>query len=354
MRSLGRLAFSAALLACCFATVSVAGCRERGPWKVEGLTSTLAQPLVGKLLASYHGRDPSAVIEAVPLGAHESARRRLTEKSAHFFITEGPVPLVGQPDLASRPVVVPVAVGGVAVVYHLAGDPPLRLTTEALVDLFAGKIASWDDPKLAAIDGNAKLPATKVDVVHRGDPSGTAAVFAELASEISVEWRERVGRGLTLKWPVGRDVEGTDGVVAAVKSSPGTIGLVPLNAAVAAGLHVAALQNPAGRFVVPDAASLTAAAAGATWPLHEPPPSLLRRPDPAAYPLAMFVYVVFDEARLAAPRVQGLAKFLSWALTTGQKDAQTLGYGTLPPSIVGAYGKGLEQLSRDDWSPPAL
>lgn len=350
MRSLGRRAFSTALLACCFA----AGCRERGPWKVEGLTSTLAQPLIARLLAGYQGRDPSAVIEAVPLGAHESARRRLTEKSAHFFITEGPVPLVGQPDLASRPVVVPVAVGGVAVVYHLEGDPALHLTSEALVDLFAGKIGSWDDPKLAAIEGNAKLPASKVDVVHRADPSGTAAVFAELASEISVEWRDKVGRGLTLKWPVGRNVEGTDGIIAAVKSSPGAIGLVPSTAAVAAGLRIAALQNPAGRFVVPDAASLTAAAANATWPPHDPPPSLLRRPDPAAYPLAMFVYVVFDEARLAAPRVQGLAKFLSWTLSSGQREAQTLGYGTLPQSIVGAYAKGLEQLSRDDWSPPAL
>lgn len=340
-----------AVLASLGALGVIAGCR-RGPLELEVISSTHASPLLAKMFAEYH--DPQLRFATTGLGAHESARRKLVEKEADVFVTEGPVPLVGQPELRSRPIVVPLAIGGVAVVYNLAGAAPLRLTPEVLVDVFLGKVGRWDDAALAGLEGNARLPALAVTVVHRDDRSGTTAVFAQYAAEVRPEWTPTVGQGLAVKWPVGLSAEGTEGVVAAVRAHPGSIAILPASLAAEAKLSMAALRNPAGRFVAPDAASLTAAGVGVEWPPQAPPPSLLRRPDPGAYPVSCFVYVVFDEARLAQPRVEGLARFLSWATGAGQRFAGPLQFGVLPPSVVEAYAPGLEELTQEKWAPPAL
>jgi phosphate transport system substrate-binding protein len=316
------------------------------------ISSTHARPLFAKMFAEY--QDPRLRFATTGLGAHESARRKLVAKEADVFVTEGPVPLVGQPELRSRPIVVPLAIGGVAVVYNLAGAADLQLTPEVLVDVFLGKVGRWDDAALTGIAGNARLPALAVTVVHRSDQSGTTAVFAQYAADVRPAWSSTVGQGLAVKWPVGLDVEGTEGVVEAVRSRAGSIAILPASLAAEAKLPMASLRNPAGRFVAPDAASLTAAGAGVEWPPQAPPPSLLRRPEPNAYPVSCFVYVVFDEARLAQPRVEGLARFLAWATHDGQRFAGPLQFGVLPASVAAAYAPGLEELTQDKWAPPAL
>lgn len=354
-RACERSGLAAALLglAVAGAASGAGGCRcSRGTLELEVISSTHARPLLAKMFAEY--RDPHLRFATTGLGAHESARRKLVEKEADVFVTEGPVPLVGQPELRSRPIVVPLAIGGVGVVYNLAGAAELHLTQEALVDVFLGKIARWDDAALTGIEGNARLPALAITVVHRSDQSGTTAVFAQYAADVRPEWTTTVGQGLAVKWPVGLAVEGTEGVVEAVRSRAGSIAILPASLAAEAKLPMVALRNPAGRFVGPDGASLTAAGAGMEWPPQAPPPSLLRRPDPGAYPVSCFLYVVFDEARLAQPRVEGLARFLSWALRDGQRLAGALQFGVLPPAIVEAYAPGLKELTQEKWAPPAL
>lgn len=342
--------FSVSAAAGAAAAISATGCRRS--LELEVISSTHARPLLAKMFAEYH--DPELRFATTGLGAHESARRKLVEKEADVFVTEGPVPLVGQPELRSRPIVVPLAIGGVAVVYNLAGAAPLRLTPEVLVDVFLGKVGRWDDAALTGIEGNARLPALAITVVHRADQSGTTAVFAQYAADLRPEWTSTVGQGLAVKWPVGLAVEGTEGLVEAVRAHPGSIAILPASLASEARLSMAALRNPAGRFVAPDASSLTAAGAGMEWPPQAPPPSLLRRPDPGAYPVSCFVYVVFDEARLAQPRVEGLARFLSWATGEGQRFAAPMQFGALPRAVAEAYAPGLKELSRENWAPPAL
>jgi phosphate transport system substrate-binding protein len=333
--------------------IGTGGCRcNRGPLEIEVISSTHARPLLAKLFSEYH--DPSVRFATASLGAHESARKKLVEKEADFFVAEGPVPLVGQPDLRARPIVVPLAIGGVAVVYNLPGAAPLRLTPEALVDVFLGKLTRWDDVSLTSVEGNARLPASAISVVHRSDQSGTTALFAQYAAEVRPEWTSSVGQGLVVKWPGGISVEGTDGVIEAVRAHAGSIAILPASIAAEAKLAMAAIGNPAGRFVAPDAASLTAAGVGVEWAPQQSPPSLIRRSEPGAYPLSCFIYVVFDEARLAQPRVEGLARFLSWAMNDGQRFAGPLQFGALPSTMASTYAPGLRELTQEKWAPPAL
>jgi phosphate transport system substrate-binding protein len=353
-RSPSRVAAALAALAALASVAALAapGCRRDPTLQLEALSSTHASALLAGMTAAY----PEAHVRfhAQTLGSHESARQKIVDKDADFFVTEGPVPLVGTGQLRSRPIVVPLGVGGVAIVHHLRAGASLRLTKEALVDVFLGKIKRWDDPALAAIEGNAALPASEISVVYRQDQSGTTAVFAQLAESVRPEWRATAGDGLVVKWPVGTGVEGNAAIVDAVQKREGTIAILPASVAFAAKLPIATLRNDAGRFVSPDAASLTAAARGQAWPPNEPPPSLVGRPDPAAYPLACFVYVVFDEGRLSQPKVEALARFLAWAMRDGQMATPGLPFGALPPAMADTYAPGLHELTEDRAPAPAL
>src|SRR4029077_9672241 len=89
----------------------------------------------------------------------------------------------------------PAIVGGVVPVVNLEGVAPgqLRLTGRLLADIFLGKIKTWNDPALTALNPDVKLPATAITVVRRADGSGTTFVFTDYLSQVSTEWKGKVG-----------------------------------------------------------------------------------------------------------------------------------------------------------------
>ena len=72
----------------------------------------------------------------------------------------------------------PSAIGGVVPVVTLAGVAPgqLRLTGPVLADIFLGKLTKWNDPAIAALNPELKLPEQRITVVHRSDGSGTTEI----------------------------------------------------------------------------------------------------------------------------------------------------------------------------------
>jgi phosphate transport system substrate-binding protein len=150
----------------------------------------------------------------------------------------------------------------VVLTYNLEGlTAPLRLSGEVVADLFLGKITTWNDARIAALNPGLKLPTTAVMIAHRADGSGTTAVFSDYLSKVSPEWKSKVGSNTALNWPVGLGGKGTEGVTGLVKQTPGAVGYVELSYAAANNLSFATLQNTAGNFVAPSPRSVTAAAA---------------------------------------------------------------------------------------------
>lgn len=242
----------------------------------------------------------------------------------------------------------PMILGGVAVVYNIPEVPlsvNLRLTSDVLADILLGKIEYWDDVRIKELNPGVSLPHARIIFVHRSDASGTTEVFTTFLSLYSAEWRERVGAGKTVKWPLdelGRGVgaPGNPGVAQAVKSTPYSLGYVEL--AYAKGLGVAALKNKAGKFVVPSVDSFKAAAAGAVaitdasanlaeLKLLE---SIISSSSPDAYPIVSPSYLLIKAPSAYPPeKRKAIATFLEFIFSKGQSLENIVeGYVPIPES----------------------
>ena len=127
--------------------------------------------------------------------------------------------------------------------------------------IFLGKITKWNDPAIAAANPGEKLPDMKIQVVVRGDSSGTTYAFTKHLSAVSEDFAKSTGPDKLPNWPVGTRAKGSEGVLAAVGKTPGSIGYIEYGYAVRAKLNMAALENKAGKYVEPTIASGEAALA---------------------------------------------------------------------------------------------
>jgi phosphate transport system substrate-binding protein len=202
-----------------------------------------------------------------------------------------------------------------------------------LTGIFLGDIKKWNDAKIAGLNEGVKLPAKDIAVVYRSDGSGTTAVFTDYLAAVSPTWKEKVGAGKSVKWPVGLGAKGNEGVTGQVKTTPGSIGYIELAYATQNKLPTAEIQNAAGKYVAPSLEAVSAAAAGVEMPdtLHA---TIVNASGEAAYPISSYTYLLVYEDAKDAVKGEALAKFLWWATHDGQKFANALDYAPLPATVV--------------------
>lgn len=230
----------------------------------------------------------------------------------------------------------PVVAGTVAIVYNLPGvTKHLNLTPAVLADIFLGKIKKWNDPRITSLNPGVNLPNMDIIVVHRSDGSGTTYIFTDYLSTISPEWEQKVGRGKSVSWPVGVGGKGSEGMTGQVKQLPGAIGYVELNYARQNSLVFAAIQNPAGKFVLPGQETGEAATRAAVERLKQDiRSSAVNMQGEDSYPITGFVYVLVDLQPRDAVKSAEMKKFLEWVLTKGQQFASELDYVPLASEVV--------------------
>jgi phosphate transport system substrate-binding protein len=237
---------------------------------------------------------------------------------------------------------IPTVLGAVVVTYN-APFTGLKLTPAVLADIFLGKITKWSDPAIAKINPDIKFPDVAITVVRRSDGSGTTYVFTDYLTKISAEWKEKVGTGKSVSWPVGLGGKGNEGVTGLIKQTPGSIGYVELAYANQNKLPVTALQNRDGNFVLPTLESTSAAAAGVVLP----PDFRVSVTDPSgksAYPIASFTYLLVHKDAKDKAKGDAMVKFLWWAVHAGQAMAIPLDYAPLPKPVVTSVEKTIQGL----------
>jgi phosphate transport system substrate-binding protein len=247
-----------------------------------------------------------------------------------------------------RPVLhFPTVAGAVALAYNLPGvTQPLKLTPDVVVDIFLGKIKTWNDKRIAATNPGVDLPPSPVQPVHRSDGSGTTYIFVSYLSAVSREWKELVGVNTSVSWPVGIGGKGNDGVAGLVRQTPGTIGYVELAYAKQNNFRVAEIRNAAGNFVTPSLESTTAAAAGASAALMKDVRSpIVNSAAPDAYPIAGLTYLLVYQDQKDPAKAKALAEFIHWAMTEGQSVAEGLDYARLPEAVVKVNEANLTRLT---------
>jgi phosphate transport system substrate-binding protein len=234
--------------------------------------------------------------------------------------------------------------GAVAVIYELPGIPKgLKLRSEDVADIFLGKITKWNDPRIADDNRGIALPDKPIVVVHRSDGSGTTSIFTDYLTGVNKEWASKVGKGASVKWPVGLGGKGNEGVAGQVKNTQYSIGYVELAYAVENKLSYAHLKNSEGQFVEPTIKSISAAAAGAVKNMPtDYRISLVNQPGKDTYPAVGFTWLLVYEQQKDKVIGQKVVEFLNWSLHKGQKMAAPLLYAPLPEQVVKMVDKSIK------------
>jgi len=233
----------------------------------------------------------------------------------------------------------PIVIGGVVPVVNIDGVKPgqIRFTGQMLADIYLGKLKSWNDPAIRAINPDIRLPNTAITVVHRIDGSGTTFNWSNYLSKVSTQWKTSVGEGTSVEWPLGLGGKGNDGVASLVSLVPGSIGYLEYTYALQRldRISFGVVQNSAGNFVVPDAASFQAAASSADWKAEKDFHLVLTNaPGEDAYPITATTFVLMPKAPKSEERSAAAIDFIRWSLENGKAQAETLNYVPLPPALV--------------------
>jgi phosphate transport system substrate-binding protein len=315
---------------------AAASANRSGSVDLTGAGATFPYPLYSKWFADYATKT-GVKINYQSIGSGGGIRQ-LSEGTVDFGASDSPMK---DEDIAKAkgPILhIPTVLGAVAVTYNLpALTTPLKLTGDALSDIFAGKITKWNDPRIVASNAGVRLPATDVLVVHRTDGSGTTYVFTDYLTSASKTWAAGPGKGKEVAWPVGLGGKGNEGVAGQVKQTPGAIGYVELAYAKQNQLPFALIRNSAGNFIAPSADGATAAAAGIADKLPANTDyrlSIVNAPGAQAYPISSFTWILVYRQQTDPAKGKKLVDFLRWALTEGEKQATALDYAPLPATMA--------------------
>jgi phosphate transport system substrate-binding protein len=313
---------------------------------IIGAGSTFINPVMSRWAADFQSSHPGVQINYQSIGSGGGIQQ-LKKGLVDFGASDAALDdeqLKGMPSLVQ----IPESAGPVCITYNLPDlKSPLRLSPATLAEIYLGTIKNWQDPAIKKDNPGTNLPKTGIIVAHRSDGSGTTNIFTTYLAAISPEWAKKVGKGLSVSWPIGVGGKGSEGVTGSVRQMAGAIGYVELSYATENKLPVAEIRNPAGEWIVPTAAGATAAidafrdqlAQDVRTPVVNPPASAKD-----AYPISGLTYLLVPTRGKTPEKEQIVKEFVQYIVTNGQSAAENLQYAKLPESLVSQDDKLLGEL----------
>jgi phosphate transport system substrate-binding protein len=287
---------------------------------INGAGATFPAPFYQRAFASAVSQGVRVNYQSVGSGA---GVRQFVAGSVDFGATDEPIKSAESAKVSRGVVQFPAVGGTIAIAFNKADCPRLQLTQKQAADIFLGTIKTWEQ---------LKCGKGAITVAHRSDGSGTTFAFTNSLSAFSPEWKSKVGEGKSVKWPVGVGGKGNEGVAGVIQNTPGSIGY--LNQAYVKGkIKAAALQNKAGKFVMPNLASGAAALnnikLNANLAGEDPNPA-----GAGSYPISTLTWILaYQRGNGAkAPAIQKAMNFL--LSPAAQNQADDLGYVPLKGAIL--------------------
>jgi phosphate transport system substrate-binding protein len=266
-------------------------------------------------------------------GGSGKGRTDLASGVVNFAGSDSPIPAAEQANFSGKTVLYfPVFLGPIAIAYNLSGVSNLKLDATVLAEIFSGKITSWNNSAITALNSGVSLPNTPITIAVRSDSSGTTQNFSlYLEKAAGSAWT--LGSSSTIKWPgTARAGNGNGGVAQIVKSTPGAIGYVDYADAKASSLSMASIKNSSGAYIAPSPASASAAGDGITIA-----PDLtfhaVNSPNAQAYPITYQSWVLVYEMQSSANNAAMLKAYVGYLIGSGQQLLTNLGYAPLPSSL---------------------
>jgi phosphate transport system substrate-binding protein len=304
-----------------------------------GAGATFPAPLYKRWFLEYYASHPDVRVNYQAIGSGAGIRQFSSglvdfgASDAAMSDQEIEAAVKQQPERQGV-LLLPMTAGSVAVCYNVPGAPAdLKLSRQALVDIYLGKITTWADPALASLNPGAGLPDKTITVVRRAEGSGTTYAFTNHLGHVSKEWKDTVGIGKSVVWPVGIGGRGNAGVAAIIQQTPGAVGYLEYGYADLLKIPRARLENRSGNFVAPSLESGLAALKG----VEIPPDLRAWVPDPPgkdAYPIVTYTWLLCSQDYgYRGTDTAVLKDVLRYCLTEGQQVSAALGYLPLPEDM---------------------
>lgn len=318
------IAFAAAI----FATLPMAAVAA----EVTGAGATFPAPIYAKWADAYQKATGNRInYQSIGSGG---GIKQIMAKTVDFGASDMPL---AQADLDKNNMMqFPTVIGGVVPVVNLQGIKPgeMRLTGPVLADIYLGKITRWNDKVLTDLNPGVQLPAQDIAVVRRADGSGTTFIFTNYLGKVSAEWKQKVGEGTAVQWPLGLGGKGNEGVSAFVQRVSGAIGYVEYAYAKQNKLIHTQMRNADGQFVQPDDTAFKASAAGADWQKTAFAEILTDKPGKTTWPISGSTFILMHKTQDKPAQALEVLKFFDWSYKNGAKMADELDYVPLPDSVI--------------------
>ncbi len=301
--------------------------------KLTAAGASFPYPIYSKWFSEYSSAHPGVQVNYASIGSGGGIAQ-VTKGLVDFGASDMPM---SDEALALSPVKLinlPTVLGAVVPVFNVPGLKELRFSPDVLSDIYLGKIANWNDGRIAKDNPGAKLPDQKIIVVHRSDGSGTSFIWTDYLSKVSKDWANGPGKGASPSWPVGVGGKGNDGVAGLVRQLPGSIGYVELLYALQNKITFGAVKNSAGNWITASISGVTEAASSVKQMPADYRVSITNAPGANAYPISSFTYLLIPIKGNNAQNRTVMKDLLSWILKTGEGQVSALSYAPLPDALV--------------------
>jgi phosphate transport system substrate-binding protein len=311
---------------------------------LNGAGATFPYPMYSKWFSEYHNLHSDIQINYQSIGSGGGIRQVIAG-TVDFGATDGPMSDDQLKESKTKILHFPTVLGADVPAYNIPGvTTELKFTPDVLAGIFLGKITKWNDKAIAGVNQGVNLPDRDIIVVHRSDGSGTTYIWTDYLSKVSTDWQTAVGKGTSVKWPIGLGGKGNEGVAGMVRQLPGAIGYVELIYAVQNNIAYGSVKNAAGSFVKASLESVTAAAASSPKMPADFRVSITNAPGKDAYPISSFTWLLIPVPSKDAAKGKILADFLNWMVTDGQKMTAALSYAPLPEAVVQKEKEAIKQV----------
>ena len=234
----------------------------------------------------------------------------------------------------------PIAITGIAPVVNLPkiGDGQLRLAGRVLARIFLGEIVHWRAPEIVSSNPGVALPDMPIRVVVRSDGSGTTYNFADYLAKVNGTWKEKNGARTSYAWPAEfLAVKGSDGVVKAVRETPGAIGYVDYGYVQGNRLKTVQVMNLEGEFLKPSIAAFRTALNNSEWVSQGTfATTLTNKPGKGTWPIVMGTFAVVPRVTDRPEQTLAALKFFVWAFINGDTLVQENNFVRLPDGVQAA------------------
>jgi phosphate transport system substrate-binding protein len=311
---------------------------------LNGAGATFPNPIYQKWFSEYHKIHSDIQFNYQSIGSGGGIRQVLAG-TVDFGASDGPMSDEQLAQAKVKILHVPTVLGAVVPAYNIPGvNGEIKFTPQALAGIFMGKITNWNDSAITSANPGINFPNSPIIVIHRSDGSGTTFIFTDYLSKVSSDWQSGVGKGTSVKWPVGLGGKGNEGVAGMIRQMQGAIGYIELIYAVQNKIPYGTVKNSTGDFVKADLNSVTAAAASVKTMPADFRVSITNAPGKDAYPISSFTWLLIPAQSKDAAKGKILNDFLNWMIDSGQKMVADLTYAPLPANVAAKVKEEIKQV----------